>query len=107
MTAPSTAPPPSTRSSSPIPVETRADESAGTSDSATGPVPDGAERLAAPLPTMRSSTSVFQPPQPTQRPSHLMLVAPHAWQTNCVTAFAIALTYSSGLSARRAEELRQ
>src|SRR5205807_2571521 len=77
-------PPPSTASSSPIPLLRRAWSTASTSASITG-VCAAARRLApAPEPACSargSSRSVFHSPQPGHRPSHRGLCLPHAQQT--------------------------
>ncbi len=73
VTDPGTIPPPSTRSSSPIPVGMRAVSSSATSASGVG-VTDSSVRMPAlrGASSTTSSTSAFQAPQEGQRPAHLM-----------------------------------
>ena len=82
---PGTRPPPSTRSSSPMPVLRRGARSALTSRSGTRPRHAarraGAQRGRPPL-GARSSTSVFQSPHDGHCPCHLGVCAPHAEQEN-------------------------
>src|SRR3954469_12039754 len=99
---PGTRPPPSTRSSSPMPVCSRGTRSTATSRSGTG-------RAAAPAPPpprpaappargagARSSTSVFHSPQPGQRPCHFALWAPHAEQLKIVAGLATTSSLGRG-----------
>ena len=85
---PGTSPPPSTRSSSPIPVASRATRSAATSASRTGrtaPATRAAAAAAGPArASRRSSTSVFHAPQPGQRPCHFVASAAQAEQMKTV-----------------------
>ena len=89
---PCTAPPPSTRSSSPMPVGKRI--SCAVSSSAIGCALARSARLRppvfafAPSPTA-CSTSVFHAPQLGQRPAHLGVSLPHSVQKNTLFAFAI------------------
>ena len=83
---PLTAPPPRTRSSSPMPVGKRISSSA--SSSVTGRarrrVPPAAGRETAPFPAARAaggcSTMVFHAPQAGHRPAHLGVSLPHSVQ---------------------------
>src|SRR5579875_894830 len=85
---PGTSPPPSTRSTSPIPRTTRGASSRDTS--VIGVATAGGAAAAARPPTVPpprdgagtgSSTNVFHPPQPGQRPSHFADSYPQVWQT--------------------------
>src|SRR3954452_9330779 len=89
---PGTSPPPSTRSSSPMPVARRRTATASTSRRArTAPVPAA---LAGPRAT-RSSAMVFQAPQPGHRPCHLGSAWPHSEQRKEVRARAISMSVGS------------
>ena len=86
---PGTMPPPSTRSSSPMPVLKRGECPAATSASGTGfaALAGAARDSRAPALTgsaTRSSTIVFHSSQPGQRPCHLGLALPHCEQTKSV-----------------------
>src|SRR5262245_66428454 len=84
---PGTTPPPSTRSNSPIPVESLGNCSTSISEYKRAVV--GAPGVAyrcdvavVPLDSAgRSSTYEFQAPQSAQRPSHFGDCEPHSWQT--------------------------
>src|SRR5437763_7990200 len=81
---PGTSPPPRTRSSSPIPVSSRSTAGARTSASgtgATGAAPATARPRPAAARGARSSTSVFQAPQPGHCPNHFGEEWPQAEQT--------------------------
>ena len=82
---PGTRPPPSTRSSSPIPVVIRSAAPASTSASLTGRTAR-LERLPPPAGAAArcSSTKVFHSPQPGQRPCHFGLSWPQAEQAKRV-----------------------
>ena len=81
---PGTSPPPSTLSSSPMPVLRRSCRGVATSASATG-CTAALDRLAAPPARVAcdrlSSTSVFHSPQPGQRPAQRAVSCPQAEQT--------------------------
>ena len=95
ISPPSTIPPPSTRSSSVMPVLLRSAVSSGMSfrGSACAPVPG--RWFAAIFPPAFSgaetmlSSSVFQAPQPGQRPTHRGVSYPHALHVNIVLAFGM------------------
>ena len=85
---PGTIPPPSTLSSSPIPVLRRSCSAAATSPSATGatrrrrvPAPRAARGAAPPAGRRTSSTSVFHSPQPGHCPAQRAVSWPQAEQT--------------------------
>src|SRR6185295_3906881 len=90
---PGTMPPPSTRSNSPMPEGMRGVSEASTRSYGLGFAPvsvkaEGARPLAAAVGTScRSSTKLFHSPQSGQRPSHLLLSKPHAWQPKTVLNF--------------------
>src|SRR5690606_25441173 len=99
-TAPSTRPPPSTRSSSPMPVDTRTSAvwltsfSAVTLGGSTLPAqpPRRAAGADAPPPEAGSSTiwvSVFHTPHSPHWPCHLLYSAPHSPHTKAVRALAV------------------
>src|SRR5918995_5762319 len=88
---PGTIPPPSTRSSSPIPVARRAVSEYWTSAYSCAPVepPGSVYRWLSPPPGAagdvsgtRSSTSEFHAPHSAQRPIHFGDCPPHSWHTN-------------------------
>src|SRR5215475_3693642 len=90
---PGTTPPPRTRSSSPMPVCRRSSASPSTSTSFTGraeppEAPHAGRRSSA---GAASSTSVFQPLQSGQRPSHLAAWNPQDWQVKCVRGLAMSV----------------
>src|SRR5690606_28724842 len=96
MTAPSTSPPPSTRSSSPKPVVKRSSASVGTwcrlctpRSPAYCPRTSVGPRAAG---VWTVSCSVFQAPQSGHWPAHLGLTAPHAVQANTVLTFAMLIS---------------
>ena len=77
---PFTAPPPSTRSSSPMPVEKRISSASSISGRATGRGPGPIRtsgRPAFPLGALSPSTMVFQAPQAGHFPAHLGVSLPH------------------------------
>src|SRR5690348_2244131 len=87
---PGTRPPPQTRSNSAMPLSRRATACATPSRPTKAslrplpwPSPLGALSRAA------SSTSVFQPPQSSQRPAHFGCAVPHCWQTKRAWARAM------------------
>src|SRR3954466_10111314 len=88
ITAPGTRPPPRTRSSSPTPVGRDTTVSSPTSViDRTGLAGRTAARGAPPgTPTVtpggRPSSTVPQPPQPGQRPTHFAAACPHAVHSN-------------------------
>ena len=79
---PGTSPPPKTRSSSPIPVSSRALRSALTARSGVGFAAGRAAREDPPPRTgfATLASSVFQPPQPGHWPVHASAVLPHSEQ---------------------------
>ena len=101
---PGTMPPPSTRSNSPMPVESRACCSISMSAYKRARCRRARQRVAmrrAPARRRsrpaRSSTSEFQAPQSAQRPSHFGDCAPHSWQTKTVVGrLAIVQSLNSG-----------
>ena len=89
-TEPGTTPPPSTRSSSPMPVLSRATSSARTSRSGTArPGAAFAPPPRAVLAGATSSTSVFQSEQLGHWPCHLAVVAPHVEQVKTERAIRL------------------
>src|SRR4030095_17133182 len=83
---PGTTPPPSTRSNSPMPVDSRTlcDISTSAYSLAVDDVENCEKRLVGGVPagdSARSSTSEFHAPHSVQRPIHLGACAPHSWQT--------------------------
>ena len=94
ISAPSTMPPPNTRSSSLMPVDERTATSSGISrrSMAEAPVPGrcfGAF-AGAPVTIGADSTIVFHAPHPGQRPTQRDVSYPHAVQANRVFSFAIS-----------------
>src|SRR5207245_2177013 len=88
---PGTRPPPSTRSSSAMPVGRRGDWSSFTWLSEVGAAaPNSAPAGPGPV---ASSTSEFHSPHSGQRPSHLAAHRPHFWQTYCDLILAICRNY--------------
>ena len=91
---PATAPPPSTRSSSPMPVENRISPSLVTSRMRLGVrlLPTGAD-FALPIATGFSicSSMVLNAPQPGQRPIHFRVSLPQLVQKN--TVFVLAMLF--------------
>src|SRR5262245_5468930 len=79
---PGTSPPPSTRSNSLTPDDTRSDTTVSTSAYKCAPLPPSAD-TAAPFDATGiavSSTNEFHAPQSGQRPSHFGDCEPHCWQ---------------------------
>src|SRR4051812_37023208 len=80
---PATSPPPSTRSSSLMPVEARAASSVLLSSMVSSiflPLPEVKPLGVA---SLTSSIMLFQLPQASQRPAHLGWDAPQDWQVKC------------------------
>ena len=100
---PGTSPPPSTRSSSPIPVFSRGIRGAWTSDSVTGltarpaGAPVRAEGPRDPPGTATSSLSVFHSPQPGHCPIHFAEEWAQAEQTKRVVGRAISGAGGTGV----------
>src|SRR5262245_56473359 len=89
---PGTNPPPATRSSSPMPVTTRA--GCGSPPVSPTSLPDRPLGRLAPLAPeagipAASSMMVFHSPQLSHRPDHLAWTAPQDWQTKLDEGFAI------------------
>ena len=95
VTEPGTSPPLSTRSSSPIPVGFGCHSCASTSEMGTGASrrPNNAADETFDT-SSSSSTSVFQPSQPGQRPTHLGTLVPHSVQRNTARSLATATPYA-------------
>src|SRR5687768_15878093 len=93
---PGTMPPPGTRSNSPMPEAMRSASAPSITSYGVGRPPiSRAEPGARPFPAggarvCRSSTKLFHSPQSGQRPSHLELSNPQAWQEKTVLTFALA-----------------
>ena len=106
---PGTTPPPSTRSNSSMPVESRtalARLDVGVQRGARATRPAARSGWRAPRPrgsAARSSTSVFQPPHSAQRPIHLGACAPHSWQTKTTLGAFIRIPAPPG--AQTADDL--
>src|SRR3954451_3594148 len=100
VTEPGTRPPPSTRSSSPTPVDTGADVAALTSAIGTGPLV-GRISPAGRLGTAgASSTSVPHSPQDGQRPSQRGDSSPHS-RHRCTERVFMAATVRGGYDSHR------
>src|SRR5688572_16255038 len=110
-TAPSTRPPPSTRSNSPIPVDTRASSLWRTSFSAVTfgasilPIQPSRRALPAAFTEAAGSTTnslnVFHAPHSPHWPCHLLWSAPHSLQTYAVWAFAEILAIEDAVGGFR------
>src|SRR5579864_856536 len=100
---PATSPPPSTTSSSPMPVPIRACSPAATSARTSGRIAlarSPPPRPALALGSRTSSTSVFHSPQPAQRPSQRALWCPQAEHTKTEPERAIAATLGKGADVK-------
>ena len=113
---PGTMPPPSTRSSSSMPLENRSVADETTSDRRTGPVavpPPAPSPLFAPRPrrlgaaATTSSTNESQAPQSGQWPSHLASRRPHSPQVKTVCVFATSAAPAAARVRRRHGPLRR
>ena len=106
---PGTIPPPSTLSSSPIPVLRRSCSTASTSASATGLTGAARSRASPPPPPApprgavgrTCSTSVFHSPQPGQRPAQRAVSWPQAEQTWTEVGLGMARSMQSTGGPRR------
>src|SRR5512143_2267452 len=110
---PGTMPPPSTRSNSPMPEDTRCSSEPSIASQGLGEEGGSGSVCASgrPLPgggasSWRSSTKLFHSPQSGQRPSHFELPKPQAWQTKTVRILVMArLLAAPPLEVLEAREL--